>query len=90
MSKVYLEKISGKQIYDLSGNKTLGEIEIEHGAGDYQEVELHSGEGYRVTDGRIVKYEIKKEAQEVIEALKSSDAGSEEFKTALLTYLGIQ
>lgn len=66
MQKVYYNPTSGKQIVDISGNKTMDKIKQEFGQADYQVIEIDENtEGVKVEDGKLKKYNYKEENEKI-------------------------
>jgi len=58
MAKIFYDKVNHKEIYDVSGNKTLKSIKQEFGEFDYQEIELLGDEVATVKKGVLGKQKI--------------------------------
>lgn len=94
MQKVYLDKITGNQIIDVSGEKSLAEIKAEFGDVLYEQVTLVEGESHRIDeDGDLEKFDLATEVSTTreaqIQAMKVAKDFSE-FRLALFTYMGIK
>ena len=71
--KVYFDPQTNKEIVDISGVKSKENVIEEFGlSNSVKEVIIKSGEGYRVKNNEIEKYDIKKEADDAKAARDSS------------------
>jgi len=62
--KAYYDPATNKHIVDVSGKKPKADIEREFGLSAPQEVTLNAGEGTRVVNGTLTKYNIVQEAKD--------------------------
>lgn len=61
--KVFYDPVSGKEIVDISGKKTREQIKSEFNLTQVEETALADGDGYRVKNGAVEKYDRKAEAE---------------------------
>ena len=67
-NKVFYDVNTNKEIIDVSGAKTVQQIEKEFGVNSVIEVTVNKGEGYRIVNDTIEKYDIKKENGDIAKA----------------------
>lgn len=65
--KLFYNKSNKKEVIDVSDNKTLNDIKIEFGDGEYEEVLLLPNENYRINGDEIVKYDFRLENNQLKE-----------------------
>ena len=63
--KIFYNKTTGKEIVDVSDEKTLDRIKLEFGDGNYEEETLSISEGYRFKNGKIIKYSLQDEIDQI-------------------------
>lgn len=66
MQKIYRNTLTGKEIVDLSGKKTLTQIKKEFEDTDYEQLTINeTTEGHEVKNGKLEKYSLAEEIQQV-------------------------
>ena len=85
-NKVFYDPISGKEIIDVSGNKTKEQIKKEFNLTQVEEVTLGKDEGHRIKNGTIEKYGHKAE-NDAIKAQK--EANRQEKEDSIKQKLGL-
>lgn len=85
-AKVFYEPSTGKEVYDVSGEKSKEQIEKDFGMTSVEESVIDSSEGYRISNGKIVKYDL---AKEIKDRKKEKEDSLKPKKTRILQKLGL-
>ena len=84
MKKIFYNKTTNHEIVDISGQKNLDQIKFEFGGGNYEEALLSNGEGYRIKNEKIEKYDIASEqAQDKVQKESEKTASLNRIKSKL-------